>query len=177
MHLHGSRLKRIFVSRLKTLHHRRAMSYTLLNGTPRQGTPSSPFPEPVFQHSEQPCEDQRPQQRGALTETPPCTGYEPNRTAEDCDRHFTGDGQFTEPEDLRVRPLSFHQSIVASTYDSAESIATHPNRTLTTNKFVLCKLHRRIYRSEEQVQNERKFISRSDKYRETCRSVFQDRIG
>ena len=68
MHLHGSRLQRIFVSHLKTLHTHRAMSYTLQNLTPRTSTPSSPFPEPVFQHSEQPCEDPRPQQRGALTE-------------------------------------------------------------------------------------------------------------
>ena len=43
MHLHGSRLKRIFVSHLKTLHPRRAMSCTLQNLTPRTGTPSSPF--------------------------------------------------------------------------------------------------------------------------------------
>ena len=101
----GSRLKQIFVSHRKTLHPRRAMSYTLQNLIPRTGTPSSPFPEPVFQHSEQPCEDQRPQQRGALTETPPLAGYEPNRIVEDWDyRHFTGDGQFTELEDLRVRP-------------------------------------------------------------------------
>ena len=49
------------------------MSYTLQNLTPRTSTPSSPFPEPLFQHSEQPCEDQQPQQRGALTETPPLT--------------------------------------------------------------------------------------------------------
>ena len=95
------------------------------NLTPRTGTPSSPFPEPVFRHSKQPCEDQRPQQRGALTETP-LTGYEP-LIVEDLDySHFTGDGQFTELEDLRVRPLSFHQSITASTHDSAESIATLP---------------------------------------------------
>ena len=88
---------------------RRAMSYTLQNLTPRTGTPSSPFPESVFQHSEQPCEDRRPQQSGALTEQPPLTGCEPNRIAEDWDyRHCTGDGQFTEHEDLRVRPLSFH---------------------------------------------------------------------
>ena len=60
MHLHGSRLQRIFVSHLKTLHTHRAMSYTLQNLTPRTSTPSSPFPEPVFQHSEQPCEDPRP---------------------------------------------------------------------------------------------------------------------
>ena len=73
MHLHGSRLMRIFVSHLRTLRPRRAMSYTLQNLTPRTGTRSSPFPEPVFQHSEQPCEDQRPLQRGALTEKPPLT--------------------------------------------------------------------------------------------------------
>ena len=64
---------------------------------------------------------------GALTEIPPLAGYEPNLIAEDQDyRHFSGDGQFTEHEDSRVRPLSFHQSVMASTYDSAESIATHP---------------------------------------------------
>ena len=86
--------------------------------TPRTGTPSSPFPEPVFQRAEQPCEDRRPQLR-------PFTGYEPKQLAEDWDyQHFTGDGQSTEHEDLRVKPLSFHQSITASTYDSAESIAT-----------------------------------------------------
>ena len=111
----------------KTLHPRRAMSYTLQNLTPRTSTPSSPFHEPVFQHSEKPCEDDRPQQRGALTETPPVAGCEPNWTVEDRDcRHFTGDGQFTELEDLRVKPVSFHQSIIASTCDSAESIMGRP---------------------------------------------------
>ena len=96
------------------------MSCTLQNLTPRTGTPSSPFPESVFQRGEQSCEDQRPQQSGALTELPHLT-----RLAGDRDyRHFTGDGQFTEHEYLRVRPLSFHQSIIASTHDSTESIAT-----------------------------------------------------
>ena len=104
-----------------TPHPRRAMSYTLQNLAPRTGTPSSPFPESVFLQSEQPCGDQPPQQSGALTEISPLTGYELNGIAEDRNcRHFTGDGQFTEHEDLRVRPLSFHQSIIVSTYDSAE---------------------------------------------------------
>ena len=139
------------------------MSCSLQNLTPRTSTPSSPFPEPVFQHSEQPCEDQRPQQRGALTETPPLAGYEPNHIVEDQDyRHFTGDGQFTELEDLRVRTLPFHQTIIASTYDSAESIATW-SQTLMTNNFVLCWLHHCTYRSEEQVQNDDKFIILNEK--------------
>ena len=53
------------------------------------------------------------------------SGYEPKQLAENQDhRHFTGDKQLTEHEDLRVKPWSFHQQITASTYDSAESIAT-----------------------------------------------------
>ena len=39
--------------------------------------------------------------------------------------HFTEDGQITELE-LRGNLLSFHQSIIASTFDSAEIIATLP---------------------------------------------------
>ena len=92
--------------------------------TPPCTSSSSPSPESVFQHSEQPCEDQRPQQSCASTEMPLLTGYEPNRIAEDREyRHLTGDGQFTEHEDLRVRLFSYHQSIIASTYDSPENIA------------------------------------------------------
>ena len=46
------------------------------------------------------------------------SGYEPNRLAEDWDyKHLTEDKQLTELEDLRVKPLSYHQSITASTYD------------------------------------------------------------
>ena len=76
----------------------------------------------------------------------PCNDHEPNRIAEDRDyRHFTGDGQFTENEDLRVRPLSFHQSTIASTHDPAESNAH-------------C-----TYRSEKQVQNDLKFITLNEK--------------
>ena len=51
--------------------------------TPRTGTPSSPFPEPVFQRAEQPCEDRRPQLSGALAEPRPCTKLaEPGITTE-----------------------------------------------------------------------------------------------
>ena len=38
----------------------------------------------------------------------------------------TGYGQLIEHDELRVKPLSFHQPIIASTYDPAESIATPP---------------------------------------------------
>ena len=52
------------------------MSYTLQILTPRTSTPSALFRQPVFQNSEQPCQDPRPQQRGALTETPPLHNLE-----------------------------------------------------------------------------------------------------
>ena len=102
---------------------------------------------------------------GALTELPPLTGYEPNRIAEDQDyRYFTGDGQSTEHEDLRVRPFSFHQSITASTYDSAESIATLPESDLDDEQLrALLASPLCTYRSEKQVQNDRKFITLNEK--------------
>ena len=132
------------------------MSCTLQNQTPRTGTPSSHFPESVFQQSEQPCEDQRPQQSGALTELPPPTSYEPSRIAEDRDcRHFAGDGQFTEHEDLRVRPLSFHQSIIASTYDSAESIATPPLESDSDDAQLRALLASPLYLQEREASAER----------------------
>ena len=58
-------------------------------------------------------------------ELPPLTGYEPSGIADDQeDMHFTEDEQFNELEEIRVRLWYFHQSIVSSTQDSAESNAT-----------------------------------------------------
>ena len=55
-------------------------------------------------------------QRGTYADLPPITGYEPSWIADDqVDMHFTEDAQITELEDLRVKLLSFHQSITAST--------------------------------------------------------------
>ena len=74
-HLHGSshEAQSAFHPKTFTPHTRRAMSYTLQNVTPRTGTPSSPFPESVFHQSAQPCENQRHEQSGALTELPTLT--------------------------------------------------------------------------------------------------------
>ena len=88
--------------------------------------PSSFSPLLVLR-SEKHCHDPRPQQRGTSAELPPLAGYQPHRIVDDRNnKHFTEDGQFTELEDLRVKPLSYHQSITASTCDSAEGIATPP---------------------------------------------------
>ena len=126
MHLHGSsheahclrccpqtfilHPRRAMITRCRILHHARA-----------------PFPHFFPNQSSNKSAKINATQRGALTEIPLLTGYEPNWIVEDRDyRHSTGDGQFTELEDLRIRPLSYHQSIKASTYDSAASIATLP---------------------------------------------------
>ena len=97
MHLHGSSHEAHclrFAQRTCTPH--RAMSYTLQNLTPRTGTLSPSFPEPVFQRAEQPCEDRRPQLSGALAEPRPCKGYEPKQLAEDRDEALTEIPPFTE---------------------------------------------------------------------------------
>ena len=165
MHLHGSRLKHIFVSHLKTLHTHRAMFYTVQTLTPRSGTPSSPFPEPAFQDPEQPCQDPRPQQCSALTEPTPLTGYEPNPIVEDREyRHFTGDGQFIELEVLRVRPLPVHQSITASTYDSAGSMATPLPESDLHDEQLRTLLASPPYLQEREASAERrKFITQNEK--------------
>ena len=150
-------------------HHRRAMSYTLQNLTPRTGTTSS-ISLPASRTT---CEDRRPQLSGALTELPPptgyeqprFTGYEPNWIAEDRDyRHFTGDGQSTEHEEKRVRPLSFHQSISASTCDPAESIATPPESDLGDEE-LRALLVSPLYLQERDASTERSlfFITLNEK--------------
>ena len=47
-----------------------------------------------------------------MADVPPTTGYEPKGLAEN--------------DDPCVKPLFFHRPSIASTYDSAESIATPP---------------------------------------------------
>ena len=70
------------------------------------------------------CEDPLPpQERGSSPELPPTTGCEPKRIA---DNQIVDDQEnvtFTEIED-RVKTLSYNQSFLSSTQDSAESIAT-----------------------------------------------------
>ena len=135
--------------RPKTLTLHRAMSHTLPHlMTRRTDTTSSPFPEPVFQRTEQPCEDRRPQLSGVLADLRPLTGYEPKLLAEDRDyKHFTGDGQFTEHVDLRVKPLPFHQSIIASTYDCSSSKRLNHDTFSDGQDFPL--RHQQVFRSNE----------------------------
>ena len=100
----------------------------------------------------------RPQERGSSRELPPA-GYEPNRIV---DNQIVDDQEnvsFTGIED-RVRPLSFHQSIIAPTIVTAGSIATPPESDFDDEQFrALLASPLCTYRSEEQVQNDHKFIT------------------
>ena len=74
------------------------------------------------------------------------TGYEPKHLAENKylteDKHFAEEKDLAEHEDLRVKPFFFHRPSIASTYDSAQSIATLPPESdLTMSKFELCWIH------------------------------------
>ena len=144
--------------------------------TPSTGTPSSLIVKLSFSEHK-PCGDLRPQ-LSALPEPQPFTGYEPKQLAENKDyKHFTEDKQLTEHDDLRVKPLYFHQSITASTYDSAESIATpHPESNIDDEQ-LRALLASPLYLQEREANAELdvQFISRSDKHREAFRVVFNQR--
>ena len=114
------------------------MSHTLQNLTPRTGTPSSPFPESVFQQSEQPCEDQRPQQSGALTETPPLTGCEPNWIAEDRETVSSLNTRIYVSDPCPSTSRLQHQPA-----SSRKASRRSRNLALTTNNFVLWWPHHR----------------------------------
>ena len=187
MHLHGHEAHCLRF-RPKTLTPHRAMSYTLPHlMTPRTGTPSSPFLEPVFQRAAQPCEDRRPQLSGALAEPRPFTGYEPKQLAEDRDyKHYTDDGHFPDHEDLRVKPLSFHQSTIASTYDSAESIATPLPESDSDDEQLRALQASPLHVQEREASAERSQVCHSERENlmssssqdpistgETCRIVFK----
>ena len=94
--------------------------------------------------------------------------YEPNRIVdnpiinEQDDITCTEDNQITEIEG-HVTTLPYNQSLLSSTQDSIESIATPQKQTWTTNKFVLCWLHHGTYWSEKQVRNDRKLITLKEK--------------
>ena len=83
----------------------------------------------------------------------------------------------------RVKPRFFHQPSMASTSDSVESIATPQGLDLDDDK-IRALLASSLYLQEREASAERsqvyhserekldvQFISRSDKYRETCRVV------
>ena len=154
--------------------------------TPSTGTPSSLILNPSFSEHK-PCRGLRPQLSGALAELRPFTEYEPKQLDEDQDyKQFTEDKQLTEHKDLRVKPLSFHQSITASTYESAQSIATPLPESDLDDEQLRALLASPLYPQEREASAERsevyhseriglmsKFISRSDKYGEICRVVFK----
>ena len=120
----------------KTVTHHRAMSYVTPHLiTPSTGTPSlsptlsfSHVPHPLLSEHK-PCGDLRPHLSGALAELRPLTGYEPKQLAENpsslLKTRNTGISP-AEHEGLRVKLLSFHQQITASTYEQLRALLASP---------------------------------------------------
>ena len=131
--------------------------------TPSTDTPSSHvLHPPISLHK--PCGDLRPQLSGALAEPRPFTGNEPKQLVENQDyKHFTRDGQLTEHEDLRVKPLSFHQSITASTDESAESIAAPLPESDLDDAQLRAPLASPLYLQEREASPERSQVYHSER--------------
>ena len=188
----------LFVSGTKTVTPRRAMSYL----TPHWTTPSTCTPSlfsttflvlvTVFF-----CRASTSQRVSLLRSTTasewrfggaPSTGYEPKPPDELDHKHLTADKQIAEHEDLRVKPQFFHRPSIASTFDSAESMATPPPDSHLKDEQIRALLTSPLYLQEREANAERsqvyrsarekndvQFISRSDKYRETFRIVFEQK--
>ena len=142
----------------------RATSHALTHFTPSTCTPSSPVLVPrCLIH----CEDPLPPQGGASAELPPPTGHETNRivdnqiVANQENRHLTEDDQITELED-RVKSLSYNQSFLPSTHDSAESIATPPESDFDDEQ-LRALLASPLYLQERGASAERSQVYRSER--------------
>ena len=66
-------------------------------------------------------------------------------------------------EDLRVKPLAFHQSITASTYNSAESIATLPPESDLGDDQLCAPLVSPLYLLEREASAERWQVYHSER--------------
>ena len=138
----------------KTVTLPRAMSYVTPHLiTPSTGTPSLSstlssshvLHPPLSEH--RPCGDPRPRLSGALAEPRPCAGYE----------------QLAEHEDCRVKLLTFHQPITASTYDPAENIATPPPDSDSIDGQLRALLASPLYLQEQEADAERSQVYHSER--------------
>ena len=64
---------------------------------------------------------------------------------------------------LMISSLPYNQSVLSSSQDSMESLATPQEADWTTNKFLLCWLHHGTWGSEKQLRNDHKFITLKEK--------------
>ena len=105
----------------------------------------------------QPCADLRQLERGSLAELPSFTGYVNNNDHKIFteDKHPSEKQDLAEHEDVRVKPLFFHQPSMSSTCDSEESIATpHPDSDLDDDQ-IRALLASPLYLQEREANAER----------------------
>ena len=87
---------------------------TLSTCTPVRLTtrPSTRPPLTLFSHGDYTCADLSNASSGPVPESTSLTGFEPNNLMED--------------NTMEIKPILFHKPNMTSTYDTSESIATHP---------------------------------------------------
>ena len=127
--------------------------------TPSLTHPTSFSSDPLLGEL-QPCADLRQLERGSLAEFPSFTGYEPkDHKLVTEDKRLSEYQDHVEHEDLRVKLLFFHRASKASTYDSAESIATPHEADFDDEHLRALLVSNCTLRSERQMRNDRKFIA------------------
>ena len=92
---------------------------------------------------------------GYLAESITSTGYEPE--------HLTEDKDHAEHEDLRVKPFFFHRQRTASTYVSAESIATLPPESDLDDEQIRALLASPLYLQEREANAVRSQVYHSER--------------
>ena len=77
------------------------------------------------------------------------------------DKHFAEDKDLAEHDDLRVKPLFFHRPSKASTYHSAESIATPPPESDSDDEQIRALLASPLYMQERAENADRSQVYHS----------------
>ena len=113
------------------------------------------------------CADPRERGSDGYTDPEPLTGYEPNRIVdnqvitEQEDTTWTEDNQSTEIEG-HVKTLSYNQSLLSSTQDSIESIAT-PQEADLDDEQIRALLASPQYLTEREASAERSQVYHSER--------------
>ena len=129
--------------------------------TPSLTRPTSFSSDPLLGEL-QPCADLRQLERGSLAEPPSLTSYEPkDHKLFTEDKHPSQYEDLAEQEDLRVKPLFFHQPSIASTCDSAESIATPPPDSDLDDDQIRALLASSLFLHERETNAERSQVYHS----------------
>ena len=142
----------------KTAHISRNMSYialeltrtfSLCTSTPSYTSARPVTTSPIVHSSEiNPCHNTQQASIGYVADITPTTGHEPKDLAAN--------------DDVCVKPLFFHNKpSITSTYDSAESIATHPSESDFDDEQIRARLASPLYLQEREASADRSQVYHS----------------